>query len=896
MSVSVGSMAQTPDRRLNEIQDERDAGLALLDLVGAGLVAHREDLLAWRRSRDVMRHEKDRSRRALDGDKATPVVHPGVATAKATPARPSKTDSVLPGLPDSLVALVEGSKGVPPMRASVPDRLGAKPSSGSTAIGSGSEGAAPVSLAASVVDDVHASAQGLLLPVESDVGAAAFARGKDVLLVLDTPRPLDLAAVQGDPIGAGSSVQLLPAATIVRFPGRRPNQLRLQRVPAGWMVQATSPVPKSVSIEPSSSVNGLKLPVGHPGRTVVVPDPLTGGNLLVGTVRNGEDAMRETRRGSTAVLDRTILGVMVEPLCDRLELQPTQGGFLLSGVAASALNATALTGSDEAPMHVMSLEPASPALLFAGFEQAKAAAAAAPAEARFLPRLRAAEDALALGDGRDAATIVKVARTDDPREANSLRARLVASAAAALEGAADPSGLLDDPTSSSSGEPGLWRAVRLARANSASPEAARLFAANLALLKSYPMPLRTVLLPIAAETLVRAGTDAQARLVERLPDEASLTFARALLSARQGHPKAALAALDRLGASSDWVLGDKAVEAASDIREKQPRPDPKGLADALEARLLDARIGGHEPESRLHLADLRIQAGQWQKALDLLRETARLYPATEAEARRKVGEVLKRLSAVSAAAAGGHALDQAAMIEANADMLPGGPEGTRISLFLASRLEALDLPERASPIVRKMMLAAAPGSNRAELGLKLAGLEFQQNDLPAVLAALDASDMPGLPAAISAPRAIMMARVLAGDGEPKQALSVLAPIDTDAGVDLRAGLLGKTQDWAGSTDCLLELARRRLPPTGKLGAADQDLLLRLASAASRANDPARLKLVRGLGDGRVADAGKAALFNLLTSDPGTDGANPGAGSAQMMALRHASGILNSVGQ
>ena len=865
-------------------------------LSGADVVAHHEALLAWRRSRDVMRHEEDSSRRVLDRDRALPVLHPRLAIAKATPAQPSKADSVLPGLPDSLVAVVEGAKGAPVMRAAVPDRAGAKPSSGSTAIGSASEGAAPVSLAATVIDDVQVSAQGLLLPFESDVGAAAFARGKDVLLVLDTPRPLDLSSVQGDPIGAGSSVQLLPAATIVRFPGRRADQIRLQRVPAGWMVQATSPAPRSVSIEPSSGVNGLKLPVGHPGRTVVVPDPLTGGNLLVGTVREGEDAMRETRRGSMAVLDRTILGVMVEPLSDRLELQPTQGGFLLSGVAASALNATASAGRDEAPMRVMSLEPASPALLFARFEQAKADAAAAPAEARFLPRLRAAEDALALGDGRDTATIVEVARTDDPRQANSLRARLVASAAAAVNGAPDPSGLLEDPTISGSGEPGLWRAVRLARESPASSEAARLFAANLALLESYPLPLRTVLLPLAAETLVRGGTDAQAGLVEHLPDDASLAFARALLSARQEHSKAALAALDRLGASSDWVLADKAVEAASVIRERQPKPDPKTLADALEARLLDARIGGHEPESRFHVADLRMQAGPWQKALDLLRETARLYPTTEAEARRKVGEVLKRLSAVSAAAAEGHALDQAAMIEANADMLPGGPEGTRISLFLASRLEALDLPERASPIVRKMMMAAALGPNRAELGLKLAGLEFQQNDLPAVLVALDASDMPGLPAEISAPRAIMMARALAGEGEPKQALSILAPIDTDAGIDLRAGLLAKTQDWAGSTDCLLGLARRRLPPTGKLGQADQDLLLRLASAASRTNDPARLKLVRGLGDGRVADAGKAALFNLLTSDPGTDGANPGAGSAQMMALRHASGILNSVGQ
>ncbi|WP_428391906.1 hypothetical protein [Lichenicoccus sp.] len=886
---SVGAMAQASDRQTREIQDERDAGLALLDLFGDGILAHREAVLAWRRTHDMRGRGKRLPRRALEVAKVTQTRHSDPSSAKAVSSLPSKTNSVLPGLPTSLIAVVEGAKPVPGAPASVPNRLVAEPPGGAA-----TPGAAPVSLAAIVIDDGQSATHGLLLPLETDGGAAAFASGEDVLVVLDTRRPFDLSAVQGDPLGAGSTVQLLASATIVRFPGRRPNQLGLRRVAAGWLVQAAPPLPEPASIKPSPDVNGLKLPLAHPGQSVVVPNPLTGGNLLVGTVRDGEDAMRETRHGSSAVLDRTILGVVVEPLSDRLELQPTPGGFLLAGVPASALNAAMGAGRGAAALRVMALEPASPVLLSTRFTQARADAAEAPAEARFVPRLRAAEDALALGDGQDAATIIKVARADDPRQANALRPRLVASAAAALDGKSDPSGLLDDPTIAPLGEPGLWRAVRLARESPTSSEAARLFAANLPLLEAYPLPLRTILLPLAAETLVRAGTDTQAGLVGHLPDDVSLSFARALLSARQGHPKVALAALDRLGASSDWVVGDKAAEAASTIREKQPKADLKALADALDARLLDARIGGHEAESRLHLADLRMQAGQWEKALDLLRETARLYPATQAEARRRVGEVLKRLSAVSPAAAEGQALDQAAMIEANADMLPGGSEGTRVSLFLASRLETLDLPERASPIVRNMMNAAAPGPDRAELGLKLAGLDYQQNNLPAVLAALEASDMPGLPAPIAHARAIMMARALAAEGNIKQALSVLQPIDGEPALDLRAGFLARTQDWAGSTDCLLELARRRLPSTGKLSPSDQDLLLRLASAASRTNDPARLKLVRGLGDGRVADAGKAALFKLLTSDPGADGANPGAGAAEMMALRHASGILDSV--
>jgi hypothetical protein len=234
------------------------------------------------------------------------------------------------------------------------------------------------------------------------------------------------------------------------------------------------------------------------------------------------------------------------------------------------------------------------------------------------------------------------------------------------------------------------------------------------------------------------------------------------------------------------------------------------------------------------------------------------------------------------------------MIEANADMLPDGADGSRISLFLAARLAALDLPERAAPIVLKMMRATAPGRDKAELGLRLAALDLQQNDLAGVQAALRESDTGSLPSELAGPRLTMMAQALAGGGQIDQALATIAPLESEAALDLKASLLARRGDWNGTTDTLLTLAQRDPAHAGKLDPAGQDRLLRLASAASRTGDKSRIEQVRSIGDGRFADPGKEALFHLLTSDPATDDANPTRIASEVAGLRHTRAALEAI--
>nr|WP_321984391.1 hypothetical protein [uncultured Lichenicoccus sp.] len=750
--------------------------------------------------------------------------------------------------------------------------------------------------------------RGLLLPFEKGVGAAAFTRGADTLIVFDAARSLDLSDVRQEPIAAGSTIRLLPEATMLTLPGHNARQFRLQRVAAGWLVQDTGSTRTSTAIEPVLDKLDLRLPVAAPGRTVVVPDPGSGENLLVGTLRTGVEAFDRSRRGHAYIIEETSLGIVIVPLSDRIEMRPTRSAFLLSGLDPQSLvlpveGQDAQTRAESSDTRILSLRRGTRETLYRRSKEALAAAAAAPAGSRFNERMMAAQAALALGDDTQADTLAKVAVADDARQTCVRLTRIVRLAASVLErpstgslsdAASDEDTCPNDPAYIDSPEVALWHGIGLARQDPGLPKAARLIATNLALLQSYPQPLSTILLPIAAEALVEGGTDAQAGLVDAFPVEPSLAFARARLAARRGHPQAARAAFDALRSDLDIRIADLATEQSVAMRLQSGELTPRAAADILDKHLMDARIAGHELSARYRLSELRIKAGQWPKALALLREASLLFPAEQDAIRDRAGEVLKRLAAAPADGSAADTFSEAAVIEANMDLVPRGIDGERLSRYLVDRLSALDLPDRAAPIVGKLMVAAQPGLEKATLGARLAGLDLQENDLPGAQQALHDSDAADLPPALVEQRRMLLARGLAAQGHTREALAAIRELTSSPALDLKATLFMAAASWADAADALSALVDRSVPVTGPLDRGQQDLLLRLASAASRAGDARRQAQVHDAVQGRIADADKAALFRLLTTGGTPIGAT--AGKGEVAALRQMAAGVRSLDQ
>ncbi len=771
----------------------------------------------------------------------------------------------------------------------------ALPTAGSTSVGSSDAAAAatapqnpdaalpvvppvpaggPVALAAAAVTQAaepHTTA--VLIPFEASVGAAAFRRAGEGIVVFDTPRPIDLSALRGDPVFGTAAVHLLAAGTELTLHLPHGARIALRRRRAGWEVAILRATPAATAIAPPSirprAVDGaVLLPVAHPGRVVSLLDPETGSPLLVGTERAGAAGLAVTRRAPQFELLETWQGVVTEALSDRLTLRPTPAGFVLGEaggkLALTSASANTVALADAALLTRRFRFPAEPvAALARRLRVELATAARRPPLARGPLLRRAARSMIALGMGPEAGALLHLAAAEDPREGRAAQHVGLAAVAALLAFHPDRADGLADPRLAGSDEVALWRGVRTAERHPGSPAAAQVFAATAPLLLTYPRLLRRRVLPLAAETMIAGGeTKAAARLLGRRPHDPRLALARGMLAAAEGRTAAALKIYDRLAQGADRLVRFRAATRAVALRLATKQIDPAQAADGLD-RLLDAWRGGpRELALREHLAGLRAAAGQWRRALGLLRHAAVDFPAARPALRARMRTMFTAMLA-DPRFDRMPPLDFVALLDANADLLPTGRAGEALEAKLADRLLALDLPDQAAPVLAKLMRAAPTPAGRAGFGARLATLRLADDDPAGAARALADSAGAGLPASLDRQRAVLAARVQAAQGQVPAALAALAAIGSVGADQAAATIAEHAGDWPGAEQALHAYVGRALPAAGPLDPAQQQVLLRLATATVRAGDAAGVAAL-GAEQARMGSGPLADMFHLLT--------------------------------
>ncbi len=727
----------------------------------------------------------------------------------------------------------------------------------------------PVALAAApVMQTAEPRTTAVLIPFEASVGAAAFRRAGQGVVVFDTPRPIDLSALRSDPVFGTAAVHLLAAGTELTLHLPPDTRIALRHRQAGWEVAITRADAPDTPIHPRARNGEILLAVAHPGREVSLLDPETGTPLLVGTERAGGEGLAVIRRAPQFELLASWQGVVTEALSDRLTLRPTSAGFVL-GEAGSKLaltpgSADTLALADAALLTRRFRFPAEPiAALARRLRTELAIAARRPPLARGPLLRRAARSMIALGIAPEAGALLHLAAAEDPREGHVADHVGLAAVAALLAGHPDRAGGLADPRLAGSDEIALWRGVRAAERHPGAPAAAQLFAATAPLILTYPRLLRRRLLPLAVETMIAGGEPAAAaRLLGRRPDDPHLALARGMLDAAQGRTAAALAIYDRLAHGADRLARIRAATRAVALRLATNQIDPAQAADALD-RLLDAWRGGpRELALRENLAELRAEAGEWRRAFGLLRRTAADFPAAMPALRARMRQIFMamltdpRLERMPP-------LDFVALLDANADLLPSGRAGEALEATLADRLLALDLPDQAAPVLAKLMRAAPTPAGRAGFGARLAALRLADDDAAGAAKALAESAADGLPVALEQQRAVLAAQAQAAQGHVPDALAALGAIGSAGADQAAAAIAERAGDWPGAEQALHAYVGRTLPAAGTLDPAQRQVLLRLATATVRAGDTAGVAALRveqpRMGTGPLAD-----MFRLLT--------------------------------
>ena len=710
------------------------------------------------------------------------------------------------------------------------------------------------------------------IPFTGAVGAALFSRGSDSFVVFDEHRPIDFSALHDDPIFGSAVVTVYSAATVIRLTRPRGQSAMLFPARLGWRLSIVPTSPKPTALM-QDTVNGvMTFAAGAPGQVVAIADPRTGGTLLVGTQRISGQGVVVERRTPEFTLPDTGQGIVVEPLSDAISLRITQAGFVLSGPPAG------LALSPAQPMAEATMAAARLTRLFefprqntenlSGRAKRQAVAAAtAPLLTRGPRRQALAESMLGLGLGAEAGTVLRVTEKDDPREAASPVTIGLAAIASLLAGRPGEAGDLADPRLTGTDEVALWRAIQTAMSDDASPAAAAVFATTAPLLFTYPRELRRRVLPLVLETMIRGGQGAAAApLLAQREHDPDLDYARAMLKQAQGDNDEALKLFDALTNTRSTLDHARAATRATELRLAMGQLDNKAAADALEAHLYAWRGDRRDLSLRLRIAELRETDGEWRAVFAMLRGAKADFPGQAVEIDRRLAEAF-------AAVPRDPSLDKTvpteliALLDENAELMADGPDGEPMRVLLADKLMALDLPKQADPLLTRLLRAAPNGPARAGFGATLATLRLREGDADGAILALSESNSADMGDAVRERRALILARVEAKRGNISEALATLSNDQTPEADEARAEILEQAQDWPAARDALAVLAAGSVPDSGMLNAAQLQVVLRLATAATRADDDATLASLREKLRMRVGSGPQADMFRLLTEEP-----------------------------
>jgi hypothetical protein len=710
------------------------------------------------------------------------------------------------------------------------------------------------------------------LPIPTSVGGAVFRHGLDSFIVFDERRPVDLASLRVDPAFGSIRLQLLPNGTMFRL--RPPSGLTPSLVPEphGWTVALLATPPHQSPISPVITPDHIGFTVSQPNGVIAVADPDSGATWLVGTQREPGQGLPLARRAAEFALLPTTQGLVVEPFADSIALRMVPIGFELTGPPGGLAISPATPMSDvlaAAGRLTRRFDfPAMPTQsLVRQLTREVGAAAAAPPQARSPKRLAAAMTMMALGLDAEAEALLQVVAEQDPQQAASPDTAGLRAIAALLAGRPAEAGALSDPRLTGTDDIAMWRALALATAQEGSPEAATAFTATAPLAFALPAAMRDRVLPRVLETMIQGGEVAAAgKLLAQRPNDPRLGYARALLAQANGDTDAALRLYDALGRGRDQFDRARAVVRAVELRLVSGEIDAKKAADRLDKLLYVWRGDQRDLAMRERLAELRQQSGGWREALAVLRDAAADFPDQSQEIRHRLQTTFDALLADHAADSVAP-LDLITLMDENADLLPTGPEGDPLRLRLADRLLALDLPQRAAPILERLMQAAPEGEARAGIGTRLARLRLREGDTAGALAALGASSASDLPAPLFEQRALLAAAIYGKRHDTAAAMAALSPLSSAAADDARAQVQEQANDWPGVERALVAYVAKTVPETGDLTDDNRRALVRLASAASRAGDAATLAALRVREEGRIGTGPLADMFRLLTAEP-----------------------------
>ncbi|CAA7623147.1 tetratricopeptide repeat protein [Magnetospirillum sp. SS-4] len=394
-------------------------------------------------------------------------------------------------------------------------------------------------------------------------------------------------------------------------------------------------------------------------------------------------------------------------------------------------------------------------------------------------------------------------------------------------------------------------------------------------IKGWPRTLRMEIGEVAARTVANAGdSKGAARIVDSMMGPG--------LSRRDVGKLAYLSGL----AAMVGRQYDQAISRFRDAEASDSRPDRAHAArDRVELML---RLGKMTPVEAIHeleklrfawrgedfeyrlmkrLGQLQIAAGRYGEGLRSMQSLAVNYPDNpdipkvtdemhDAFNRLFLGGEAEKLQPVVAIG----------LYDEFQELTPSGARGDEMIRRLADRLASVDLLDRASELLRHQVEFRLSGLDKVRVGTRLAFLNISDRKPGLGLEALEASEVPDIPADLAAQRRYLRVQALDDLGRSAEALALIINDQGDQARKLRADIYWRLKKWpeaAATLESTIEkpIGNRPLDPIMARRVLDTAIAMTLGR-----DERGLARLRRSYAPLMAATEWKEA-FDLLTSEP-----------------------------
>ncbi|MDZ5648190.1 tetratricopeptide repeat protein [Nitrospirillum sp. BR 11828] len=627
----------------------------------------------------------------------------------------------------------------------------------------------------------------------------------------------------------------------------------------------------------------LVVKTAKPAKVFTFTDPVVGDTLKVVPLSPAPQRTPAPLRYAEAQFLPTAQGVVIRPIDERLLVQPAKEGVELTVPGGLRLSPSTDVAVAAPPPPVV--EPdrffdfqrwakVDPNGFIAGRQRLMNEISKAPPDDRPKLRLDLARFYAGNGFGQEALGLLEMARKDQPDLEKRAEFAAVRGTARILTG--DAKGGLDDLTAPAlQNEPdvALWRAYA-AHTTGDDDTAYRLFQSRKELLRTYPEPFNTRFGLAAAEAaLAKDDVTTANALLDRLvkrgatkgPAETAVNYLRGEAAHLEGDHEKAIESYREATEGPDRLYRTKARMALVDEQLAAGKLTPAKAAEQMEKM----RFAWTGDDLELHilrrLADLHIKAGNFPQAFDTMKRALTLFPNSP-EAPLIAKQMTDTFTGlfVRNGADKMPPLEALSLYEQYKELTPPGPDGDTVIRVLAERLVDVDLLDRAAELLDRQVQYRLQGEQKAQVGTREAAIRLLNNQPDKALAALDQSEVAGIPDAMAAERRLLRARALSRTDKGPEAVALLQPDKSRPANLLRIDIAWHAKQWPLAAQALADVIGPPPAAGQPIDPTISRLVVNRAVALSLAQDMAGLQKLRADFGPSMDKGPDSNMFQVMT--------------------------------